>query len=387
VTAEAYEEQNPDVGVEVVFSPGHEDNPKLLTSIAGGQAPDLAMIVDFNTAQWAELGVMQPLTEYFNAAGLKGEDFWPAAWYLMEYKGEVWQMPFNIDPNFPLFWNKGLFEESGLDPEVGPTTIDDVNQMSEAINKIEDGKVTKIGIIPWGVYGYANSIYTWGWAFGGSFFDVGNEEVTPDDDYIIAALEWMTNYAQDLGGPDQIATTPPGLQGKSFNSGNEGMSPLVIHNYRDLDKYAPDIEVGQGLLPYQPPGASALGAGAWFSGWRHVIPVGAPHPDEAWEFTNWLCATPEGTEVNWDALDFVSGWLDAPVNERIRAFPGMEIYFQVLETATHAKDPLPVGGFYQTQLEEMTPEAVYGRMTPMEAMQEVKTRTVAEWDRFREQQG
>lgn len=69
-TAEICEEKNPDVGVTVTFSPGHGDNSKLLTALAGGVPPDMAMIVDFSTAQWVELGVMTDLTPYFEAAGL-----------------------------------------------------------------------------------------------------------------------------------------------------------------------------------------------------------------------------------------------------------------------------------------------------------------------------
>jgi len=46
-----------------------------------------------------------------------------------------------------------------------------------------------------------------------------------------------------------------------------------------------------------------------------------------------------------------------------------------------------VGAFYQAQLEELTGEAIYERMTPAEAMQEAKKRTMNEWQRFKEQQG
>lgn len=386
-TAMAYEESHPDVGVKITYAPGHGDNPKLLTSVAGGVPPDIAMIVDFSTAQWAELGVMTPLTPYFEAAGLKGEDFWKAAWYLMEYEGEVWQMPFDVDPNFPNFWNKGLFEECGLDPEVGPTTITDVNEFSKAINKVEDGVCTRIGMVPWGTYGFGNSIYTWGWAFGGNFFDAGKQEVTPDDEYVVAALEWMSKYAQDLGGPDAVSVTPPGLQVHSFGGGNIGMAPMVTANYLDILKYSPDMKIGHGLLPYEGPGESDPGAGAWISGWRLFMPVGAQNPEAAWDFMNWYCATPEGTQVEWDTIGFPPGWKASPVYEEFKADSALQAYYNVLETAKHAKDPVPVGAFYQAQLEEMAAEAVYGRMTATEAMVEAKNRTMAEWDRFREEQG
>ena len=189
----------------------------------------------------------------------------------MEYKGKVWQMPFCVDPNFPLFWNKDLFKESGLDPEKGPVNIDEVNEFSKKINKVEDGKVTRIGMVPWWTYGFANSIYTWGWAFGGSFFDEAKNEVTPDDEYVVAALEWMTKCAEDAGGPDQVAVTPPGLGVHFFAAGDVGMAPMVTANYRDVKKYNPDLKIGQCLLPYQPPGESDPGAGAWISGWRLFI--------------------------------------------------------------------------------------------------------------------
>ena len=57
---------------------------------------------------------MTDLTPYFENAGLGKDDFWPAAWQLMNYQGKIWQMPFQVDPNFPFFWNKALFEEAGL---------------------------------------------------------------------------------------------------------------------------------------------------------------------------------------------------------------------------------------------------------------------------------
>ncbi|MDW8101202.1 MAG: ABC transporter substrate-binding protein [Anaerolineae bacterium] len=385
--AEIYERDHPDVGIKVTFSPGHGDNPKLLTAVAGGVPPDMAMIVDFSTAQWVELGVMLDLTPYFEAAGLTGDDFWPAAWYLMNYKGKVWQMPFEVDPNFPFFWNKGIFRDVGLDPEKGPATIDEVDEFSKKINKIENGKVTRIGMVPWWTYGFGNSIYTWGWAFGGSFYDATKEEVTPDNEYVVKALEWMFKYAKEVGGPDQVAVTPPGLQVHFFGAGNVGMAPMVSANYRDVMKYNPDIEIGHGLLPYQPPGEQEPGAGAWISGWRLFIPIGAKNPDAAWNFIYWVVCTPEGTEAEWNTLGFPPGWKHAPVFEKIKADPLMKPYYDVLVTAKHAKDPIPVGAFYQAQLEELAGEAVYGRMTPLAAMREAKKRTMEEWQRFKEQQG
>lgn len=111
------------------------------------------------------------------------------------------------------------------------------------------------------------------------------------------------------------------------------------------------------------------------------IPQGAKALEDAWEFIHWITVTSEGTETEWNALGFLPGWKHAPVLEQIKSDPVMGAYYNVLENATHAKDPIPVGGFFQQQLEKMTGEAVYGRIDPLEAMLEVKKRTMDEWRR------
>jgi multiple sugar transport system substrate-binding protein len=262
-----------------------------------------------------------------------------------------------------------------------------VNEFSKAINKIENGVVTWVGMVPWWTYGYANSIYTWGWAFGGSFYDEAKQEVTPDNEYVVAALDWMVKYAQDLGGPDKIAVAPPALQIHFFGSGNVGMAPMVSQNLADVRKYAPEIEIGQGLLPYEPPGETEPGAGAWVSGWRLFIPTGARNANAAWGFIYWLCCTPEGTTAEWKNLQFPPGWKQSPAFEEMKADPLMKPYYDVLLTAKHAKDPIPVGAYYQGQLEELVGQAVYGKMTPTEALAEAKKRTMDEWKRFIEELG
>jgi ABC-type glycerol-3-phosphate transport system substrate-binding protein len=385
--AEIYERARSEIGIEVTFTPGHEDNPVLMDAVAAGTPPDVAMIADFSTPQWAELGVMTDLTPYVENAGLSEDDFWPAAWQLMHYQGKVWQLPFQVDPNFPFFWNKTLFAEAGLDPERGPSTIDEATAYAQQINRIENGAATRAGIIPWQAYGFGNSIYTWGWAFGGAFFDEGKQEVTPEDELVVAALRWMADVALEFGGPDHMAVTPDDFPVHPFGAGAIGMAPLVSANLRDILRYDPDLQLGAGLLPSQPPGERDLGAGAWIAGWRLFIPQGAADLEAAWEFIHWITATPEGAEAEWNALGFLPGWKHAPILEQIKGDPVMGVYANVLENAKHAKDPIPVGSFFQQQLEEMTGEAVYGRMDPLAAMLEVKQRTMAEWQRFQEQAG
>ena len=54
----------------------------------------------------------------------------------------------------------------------------------------------RIGIIPWVQAGNANATFTWGWAFGGSFYDPKTQKVTADNPGVVKAMEWMTSYAK-----------------------------------------------------------------------------------------------------------------------------------------------------------------------------------------------
>jgi ABC-type glycerol-3-phosphate transport system substrate-binding protein len=389
--ATRYEQIQSEVGVKITYAPASDttgqDNPKLFTSIAGGTPPDIANLTPFSTPQWVELGIMTDLTPYLQRDGITADDFFSVAWHDMNYKGRVWQIQWDADPNFAFFWNKDLFEKVGLDPERPPQTIDDIDEFSKKINQVRGGNVTRIGIIPWSVYGFANSIFTWGWAFGGEFYDPVKQEVTPDNPYVVKALEWIVNYAKSAGGADRVNVSPPTVSLNPIATGNVGMAPLVVPNAQDVKAANPDMHLGATLIPYQGPGASKPGEGAWFGGWSIFIPRGAKHPDEAWEFMKWMSVTSEGTQAQWETIGYAPANKKSPALNAMQQDPVAGPFYGVLETAQHSRPAIPVGAFYSAQLEQLVSDAVYGKMTPLQALQVAKENTMKEWDRFKREFG
>jgi multiple sugar transport system substrate-binding protein len=389
--AERFEQAQSTIGIRITYAPSSgsngSDNPKLLTAIAGNNAPDIAHVVPFATPQWADLGVMTDLSPYMKAANLTSDDFWSAAWHDMTYQGKTWQLQCNADPNFPFFWNKNLFAEAGLDPERPPQTIDEVDEYSARINKSTGGHISRIGIIPWDNYGASNSLFTWGWSFGGEFYDEQKEEVTPDNEYVVKALEWFVRSAQKVGGPDKVSISPPNLQLHPFSTGNLGMSPMVAANTRDVVKAMPDMKIGAGLLPYQAPGAQAPGAGGWIGGWSVFIPQGARNPDAAWEFIKWFSATPEGTSAFWQSIGALPGYRKAPILDEVQKDPIMGAFYQTLITAKHSRPSIPISSFYTDQLDLKVGEAIYGKNSPLQALKEARENTMKEWERYKRERG
>ncbi|WP_020574276.1 extracellular solute-binding protein [Actinopolymorpha alba] len=389
--AERFEESQKDIGVRVVFAPagigGGSVQQKLFVAIAGRNPPDVAQLVPSQTPQWADLGIMTDLTDRFKAAGLSENDFFPGAWESMSYNGSVWQVQWDADPNFPFFWNKGVFEEVGLDPEKPPTTIDEVDEYSKKILKKNGPNIARIGMIPWDTYGASNSMFTWGWAFGGSFYDKEKLEVTPDHEYNVKALEWIVRYAKAQGGADRLAVTPPGLQLHPFSTGNIGMAPLVAPNYRDIRTNVKDMQIGSGLLPHQPPGAEKEGAGAWIGGWGMFIPSQAERKDEAWEFIKWVSTADDGTKAQWDTVGFPPAYNKSPVVETMRNDEMWKPYYDVLTTATNTRPPFTVSDFFFQRLDQEVTKAIFGLKTPLQALRKVKEDSQGELERFRKEVG
>lgn len=389
--AELFEKSQPDIGVRVVFAPagvgGGSVQQKLFVAIAGDNPPDCAQLVPSQTPQWADLGIMTDLTDRFKGAGLSQDDFFPPIWESITYKDRIWQMQWDADPNFPFFWNKNLFEEVGLDPDKPPETIEQVDEYSAKLLKKNGPNISRIGMVPWDTYGASNSLFTWGFAFGGSFYDKDTEEVTPDHEYVVKALEWIVGYAKKAGGADRLATTPPGLQLHPFSTGNIGMAPLVSPNYRDILANVKDMKIGTSLLPYQGPGADKPGAGAWIGGWGMFIPTSATHKDEAFEFMRWVTATAEGTKAEWDTVGFPPAYNKSPVLETLKNDEVFSPYYDVLTTATNIRPPFPVSDYFFQKLDEEVNNAIFGIKTPLQALRSAKEDTMAELERFRKEVG
>jgi multiple sugar transport system substrate-binding protein len=389
--AERFEQAQQDIGIKITYAPpgssGGGDNPKLLTAIAAGHPPDLAQITPFSTPQFASLGVMTDLTPYLQREGLGADDFFTAAWNDMNWQGKVWQVQWDADANFPFFWNKQVFEDAGLDPNTPPKTIEEVDEFSRKINKQTSKNISRIGLIPWDNYGFSNSLFTWGWAFGGEFYDREKQVVTPDNEYVVKALEWMANYAKNAGGADKLAVSPPNLQLHVFSTGNVAMAPIVASQYRSMVQAKPDMKIGATLLPFQGPGATAPGAGGWLGGWSLFIPKGAKNPDAAWEFIKWVSVTDQGLRAAWETVGFPPAYRKAPVLEDIKNDPVMGPYYTTLVNAKHSRPAIPVGAFYTGILDQFVSDAIYGQITPLAAMKQAKALTMKEWERFNREHG
>ena len=137
------------------------------------------------------------------------------------YEDRLYGVPLYADVSL-LFWNKGLFEAAGLDPEVPPTNLQEIHDMAAAINDPANG-----------VFGYylagncaGCNIFTFApliWASGGTIepAECGDEALVGDS--IPTVLEWARMMHQE-GLIDPAAQAETGATfGEVFGSGNVGI--------------------------------------------------------------------------------------------------------------------------------------------------------------------
>jgi len=386
--AKQYEQSQSEIGVRITYAPatGIGVQQKLQVAIASGDPPDVAQIVPYETPQWAALGIMTDLTPYLKRDGLGQKDFIKPAWHDMNYQGKIWQLQWDADPNFPFFWNKDLFEKHGLDPDKPPQTIDEVDEYSKKLLKKSGPNITQIGLIPWQTYGFANSMFTWGFAFGGKFWDPDKQRVTADSEYVVKALEWMVRYAKTVGGANRVSVAPPSLQLNPFATGNIGMAPMVATDYKNIKAAMKNMHIGAGLIPYQAPGADHPGQGAWVGGWAAFIPAQSKRKDAAWDFLKWMSATEAGTAAEWKNVGLVPTYFGGAL-ETVKKDPVMNPFYTTLFATENVRPNIPVADFFAQSLETEVSKAIFGEKSALAALRTVNSDTQRELDRFKREVG
>ncbi len=380
---QAYEESLPDVGVEAVWvSNDLNANETLFAAVAAGQPPHVTWVDGQQVAEWAENGIFESLTDFAEADGIGEDDFWQPCWRQNFYGGHVWALTHTADANFGFFWNKRIFAEAGLDPERPPMTVDEVWSANRALTQLGGDDLSQVGIIPWSTYGFANAMFTWGWLFGGHFFDYDANKVTADHERNVQALEWMQAIGEDNGGFEAVAAFEQSFDGSAghlFFEDVLAMAFLGPWELANIERVAPELDYGVTYAPTGPPPAEAKSS--WVGGWSVAIPKGATEVDAAWDFVKWACASDEGTSFYGRLFNQTPGyrkasWYDVLAAEQ----PRMNQFVEILREAKHQRPVMPAQATYMGALHNYMEETMLGFVTPQEALASAAEETQAVLD-------
>src|SRR5687768_3767210 len=375
----AYRRSHPDVTVRDVFARNDlSSNQKFFTSVAAGTPPDVTFVDGPQVASWAEWGALEPLTQRVETNGIRPEDYFPPTWRQTIYRDQVWALTYCADPNFAFVWNKALFKKVGLNPDKPPETIDELTEMAHRLTVIEGSVVKRMGLIPWEQYGPANSIFTWGWAFGGDFYDYETRMITADHPKVVAALEWMASFARRYD-PSRIQSMREGLGGEQdpFYIDQLVMRCRHIAGINDVARYAPKLDYGITFIPAPRDGEAHS---SWVGGWCMAIPKGCRNPDRAWDFIRWFCHSEEGTALVGREQLLLPGMRRSPFFREALKKRNYAQFVRILEESRHQRPVMPAQALYMREMQRAVESVVYGRKTPARALADAKSNTQSELD-------
>lgn len=268
---------------------------KLMAAIASGEAPNVALLDNFQVASWAAQSALTPLDELMSSVDFTLDGMYDWAQEGSVYQGVTYSVPYNGDVRC-LFVNMDPFEKAGLTEEDIPRTIDELNAVAEKLTIEDDkGSFEQVGFIPWANAG--KPVYTWGWAFGGSFYDKEKNELTVNSPAVVEALQWEYDFASKYGLQKFVDYASSVVSGSgatdAFISGKVAMVVKRNDELFDIKQYAPNMSLKLAPIPTKDESLTTTWAGGW--GW--TIPRGGKNPEASIEFLKYMASEEAQTVV------------------------------------------------------------------------------------------
>lgn len=122
------------IHVTAEFQGGYDNiTSKLQSAFIGKKEPAVSVMEISSTLQFAKDGIIQPLDSSLFAKDVS--DFYPGLMENSYVNKQLYAIPY-LRSTPILYYNKTMFKKAGLNPEKGPSSWDDLNAMSKAMNKI-----------------------------------------------------------------------------------------------------------------------------------------------------------------------------------------------------------------------------------------------------------
>jgi multiple sugar transport system substrate-binding protein len=273
--------------VELTITPNDDYVTKVGAAAGSGNLPDLFAADIVYVPNWTEQGLFADITSRIdtlpNAAEINQGHLAAGT-----YEGKKYVLPFVLDLSV-IFYNKELYQEAGLDPDKGPTTLTEFKEHALAIQKLK-----KSGV--YGTYFGGNcggcGVFTWFPMIWASGEEPMNEDGTASNLNGAAAKEVYAMW-RELNKAGAVAPASKEETGATwvgdFQQGKIGVMPYPATLLATADK---SVEVGVTPIPGVDGGQSTFIGGDGIG-----ISKDSKVSDQAWNFLSWLMSDAAQVEV------------------------------------------------------------------------------------------
>ncbi len=193
---ELFDRYTAETGIRVeVTAPMETDT--VIAGLSGNDGPDIQITGGADSVgSWAREGLVTPLDDFLQGGAVDLEDMYDSAEGQCIYQGQYYCLPWGTD-TYALFWNKDLFEDAGLDPEVPPQTLEELAEFAKLLTQVGDnGEITQAGFIPNFSWSHLAQYVV---MFGGYWYNEDGTELQLTSQPVVDALLWEQQFYCDYG--------------------------------------------------------------------------------------------------------------------------------------------------------------------------------------------
>jgi len=285
-----FEKQHAGTKITTQVSPGNEYLPKLLTQLAAGTPPDVLGVENTPFIQFVRKSVLENLSPFLDKdPAFKPTDFFPKLIDRYTVDGQVYGIPYDVQPMCCLFYNKGLFDEAGISYPSKDWRWDDLLQAALKLTKGQGDRINQYGF-HYADYNVDHQFFVY--SNGGTIVDDVKHptRATLDNPKTIEGVQ----YWADLINKQKVSPHPSFFTGAGQGAGDlfsTGKLAMFLGGYWEF-VFAPDkfkqVNLGMQLGPAGPDGTRGYSTG----GTAYCIGNGSKHKDMAWEFVKFFMGMP-----------------------------------------------------------------------------------------------
>jgi multiple sugar transport system substrate-binding protein len=359
---------------------------KLLTAVAAGQSPDAAACFG-DLISLAAQGAFMVIDDYVEASEVvELDEIYDARLAACRWMGKQYGFPYNCSAELLLF-NVDLFEEAGIDWEEPFETWDEFTEVSKKLVKFdEQGDLTQAAYTNW----FPRHSALWFWCNGGKAYDADTNTLSIDDPKNIEGLQTVIDYAWDVYGDvakaDEFVAGAGSATESPFCVGMQAVDYVGDWMPSVYYEWCPDVRIWPYLFPKGPQGTEMVASNAGdFVG----VLRGAPHPDEAYKFVEWMVMK---GNLKWTEAGIDTNCLAKDAGVVREDWP--DIFGSYDEAAEVSKwwaeqmiksrpvENTPVYGFMNDEVRRVFDLAFHKEMTAAEALQEAQQNVLEEMDKY-----
>jgi multiple sugar transport system substrate-binding protein len=344
--ARDFEKANPGVKVKVTPIAIDQAHDKILTSIAGNQAPDVSWVGSTWMGEFAKTGALDEAP-----SSIDQEQFFQGARDAVNVEDKVYGVPWHVETRV-LFYRTDIAKKAGITKP--PETWDELKETARAMKEKGGAK-----------YGINLSTNNWQeylpfiWQNGGEVAE--GDQYTLDSPEVVEATEFYQSFFEEGLAPPQTPqgfdVTPAFVRGTHpmFFSGPWHMGLVDEAGGKGFDKKW-DIA----KMPAKETGTS------WVGGGELVVFKQSKNRETAWKFVEYL--TQPEVQAKFYELS-----ADLPANQQawelpqLSEDPKVQVFGEQLEDAKTAP-PFPKWEQFATELNAKLDQAFTSGQAPAEAV-------------------